>query len=154
MKRDLSGYSLISRLVLQNIGPVGNPGMPEAGYIPIPKKLAQRGVKDMLRISDGRMSGTASGAVVLHLAPEAGIGGPLAAVRDGDRIRLDVETRELTLLISPEEMATRLAEWRASPSAARSEAGKTERGYKGLYKRSVLQADRGADFDFLTAEGS
>lgn len=138
---------------MQNIGPVGNPGMPEAGYIPIPKKLARAGVKDMLRISDGRMSGTASGAVVLHVAPEAGIGGPLAAVRDGDRIRLSVEARELSLLVSAEEVATRLHEWGASPAAAGLEDGKKARGYRGLYRRSVLQADRGADFDFLTVDG-
>lgn len=155
MSRDRAKLTLklTSRLVLQNIGPVGSPGMPEAGYIPIPKKLAQAGVKDMLRISDGRMSGTASGAVVLHVVPEASIGGPLAVVQDGDRIRLDVETRQLDLLISAEEMATRLDRWRASTATAELEAKKKVRGYKGLYRRSVLQADKGADFDFLTSEG-
>ncbi|ORX34508.1 dehydratase family protein 2 [Kockovaella imperatae] len=130
-----------SVLVLQNIGPVGNPGMPEAGYIPIPKKLAQRGVKDMLRISDGRMSGTAGGAVILHVTPEAAVGGVLAIVQDGDRIKLDVETRRLDLLVSSQEIATRLTAWRSGV-----------RGYRGLYRRSVLQADKGADFDFLTGE--
>ena len=92
-------------LVLKNIGPKGAPGMPEAGYLPIPKKLARAGVKDMVRISDGRMSGTAAGTIVLHVTPEAAIGGPLAWVQSGDRIRLDVETRELMLLVSDEEMA-------------------------------------------------
>ncbi|MFP6689405.1 MAG: IlvD/Edd family dehydratase, partial [Alphaproteobacteria bacterium] len=98
-------------LVLRNAGPIGAPGMPEAGYIPIPKKLAQAGVKDMLRISDARMSGTAFGAVVLHLCPEAAVGGPLALVQNGDRIRLDVPARRLDVLVSEKELATRRAAW-------------------------------------------
>jgi dihydroxy-acid dehydratase len=140
--------------------------MPEAGYIPIPKKLAQRGVRDMLRISDGRMSGTASGAVVLHVSPEAAVGGPLAVVRSGDEIALDVEERSLNVLISEDEMRARLDGWRASWEGGSGEGGagdgggkespkqkqKRERGYRGLYKRSVLQAHKGADFDFLVAD--
>ena len=126
--------------------------MPEAGYIPIPKKLAQKGVKDMLRISDGRMSGTASGAVVLHVAPEAAVGGPLAIIKDGDRIKLDVETRQLNILISDEDIARRLEVWRSGPKAKGMAQAKEARGYKGLYRRTVLQADKGADFDFLVAE--
>ena len=128
-------------MVLQNIGPLGHPGMPEAGYIPIPRKLAEQGVKDMVRISDGRMSGTASGAVVLHIAPEAAAGGPLWAVRDGDTITIDVETRSLHLGISDEELENRLKAFRPLEVA--------ERGYKRLYQQNVLQADTGADFGFL-----
>lgn len=115
--------------------------MPEAGYIPIPKKLAQKGVKDMVRISDGRMSGTASGAVVLHVAPEAAVGGPLWAVRDGDVIELDVERRRLHLNVPDVELQRRLNTFQALATA--------DRGYKKLYQNSVLQADKGADFDFL-----
>lgn len=125
--------------------------MPEAGYIPIPKKLAREGIKDMLRISDGRMSGTASGAVILHVSPEAAVGGPLAIVRDGDMIKLDVEARSLILDIPEEEIKQRLGEWSARTLASREEVQR-ERGYRGLYKRSVLQADQGADFDFLRAD--
>jgi dihydroxy-acid dehydratase len=129
-------------LVLKNIGPKGAPGMPEAGYLPIPKKLARAGVKDMVRISDGRMSGTAAGTIVLHVTPEAAIGGPLAWVRSGDRIRLDVERRELALLVSDEEMARRRRDHPVSaPTAAR--------GYLRLFLESVTQADQGVDFDFL-----
>src|SRR6478672_11364262 len=95
-------------LVLKNIGPKGAPGMPEAGYIPLPRKLARQGVKDMVRISDGRMSGTAFGTIVLHVTPESAIGGPLAHVRNGDRIRLSVERRELSLLVPAEELTTRM----------------------------------------------
>ncbi|KLT42472.1 dehydratase family protein 2 [Cutaneotrichosporon oleaginosum] len=143
-----------SILVLQNIGPVGHPGMPEAGYTPIPKKLARAGVKDMLRISDGRMSGTASGAVVLHVAPEAAVGGPLAAVRDGDEIELDVETRRLHLDVEEGEIQRRLGEWAARQGRGRVGRERPRRGYEALYDQRVLQADRGADFDFLTAEGN
>jgi dihydroxy-acid dehydratase len=129
-------------LVLKNIGPKGAPGMPEAGYLPIPRKLARAGVKDMVRISDGRMSGTAAGSIVLHVTPESAIGGPLAWVRSGDRIRLDVEARELRLLVSDEEMARRRkAQPVSEPKAAR--------GYLKLFLQSVTQADRGVDFDFL-----
>jgi dihydroxy-acid dehydratase len=135
---------MVYRLVLQNIGPLGHPGMPEAGYLPIPKKLAQRGLKDMVRISDGRMSGTASGAVVLHIAPESAVGGPLAIVRDGDMVSLDVEKRRLELQISVEEIRSRLARWKTKTPVEK-------RGYRKLYKESVTQADSGADFDFLRA---
>ncbi len=129
-------------LVLKNIGPKGAPGMPEAGYLPIPKKLARAGVKDMVRISDGRMSGTAAGTIVLHVTPESAIGGPLAWVRSGDRIRLDVAARELVLLVSDAEMAKRRA---ANPV----KEPRAERGYLKLFLESVTQADRGVDFDFL-----
>ncbi|MGY8526669.1 IlvD/Edd family dehydratase [Paracidovorax citrulli] len=133
-------------LVLRSIGPKGAPGMPEAGYIPIPRKLARQGVKDMVRISDGRMSGTAFGTVVLHVTPESAIGGPLACVRTGDRIRLSVQRRELSLLISDEELQQRLAALpQTTPSAGR--------GYLKLFLQSVTQADKGVDFDFLRAEG-
>lgn len=131
-------------LVLKNIGPTGAPGMPEAGYLPIPMKLARAGVKDMVRISDGRMSGTAAGTIVLHVTPEAAIGGPLAHVRNGDRIRLSVAGRELSLLISDEELAARAA---ASPVTRPS----AERGYRKLFLQTVTQADQGVDFDFLRA---
>jgi dihydroxy-acid dehydratase len=129
-------------LVLKSIGPKGAPGMPEAGYMPIPRKLARAGVKDMVRISDGRMSGTAAGTIVLHVTPESAVGGPLARVRNGDRIRLSVARRELTLLVSDAELARRAAESPISPPSA-------ERGYLKLFLQSVLQADQGVDFDFL-----
>ncbi len=129
-------------LVLKNIGPKGAPGMPEAGYLPIPKKLARAGVKDMVRISDGRMSGTAFGTIVLHVTPEAAAGGPLAHVRSGDRIRLSVAKRELALLVSADELARRAAAQPVAPPFA-------ERGYLKLFLESVTQADQGADFDFL-----
>jgi len=129
-------------LVLKNIGPKGAPGMPEAGYLPIPRKLAQAGVKDMVRISDGRMSGTAFGTIVLHVTPESAIGGPLAYVRNGDRIRLSVQNREISLLVSSDEMDRRAAEHPVVEPRA-------ERGYRKLFLQSVLQADRGVDFDFL-----
>ena len=131
-------------LVLRNIGPLGAPGMPEAGYIPIPKKLARAGVKDMVRISDGRMSGTAAGTIVLHVTPESAIGGPLAQVRSGDRIRLSVKNREIALLVSDEELARRTRE---NPVTA----PKAARGYRKLFLQSVTQADTGVDFDFLRA---
>jgi dihydroxy-acid dehydratase len=118
--------------------------MPEAGYIPIPMKLARAGVKDIVRISDGRMSGTAFGTIVLHVTPESGIGGPLAQVRNGDRIRLSVQKREISLLISDEELAKRMKDNPiTSPTA--------ERGYKKLFLDTVTQADQGVDFDFLRA---
>ncbi len=134
-------------LVLRNIGPAGAPGMPEAGYLPIPKKLARAGVKDMVRISDGRMSGTAAGTVVLHVTPEAAVGGPLAYVRTGDRIRLSVSRRELAWLVSQEEIERR----RASTPVTRPSA---PRGYRKLFLDTVTQADRGVDFDFLRADRS
>lgn len=131
-------------LVMQNAGPVGGPGMPEAGFIPIPRKLLKQGVRDMVRISDARMSGTAFGTIVLHVAPEAAVGGPLAAVRTGDQIELDVQNRSLNLLVPQEEIEARLREWKAPTPAY-------QRGYGWLYLKHVLQADRGCDFDFLTA---
>ena len=132
-------------LVLKNIGPKGAPGMPEAGYLPIPQKLARAGVKDMVRISDGRMSGTAFGTIVLHVTPESAIGGPLAHVRSGDRIRLSVKNREISLLVSAEELAKRgIDNPIVEPAAAR--------GYRKLFLQTVTQADKGVDFDFLRAE--
>ncbi|UPT86976.1 dihydroxy-acid dehydratase [Bradyrhizobium barranii subsp. apii] len=128
-------------LILQNAGPHAA-GMPEAGYLPIPRKLARAGVKDMLRISDARMSGTAFGSIVLHVAPEAAIGGPLAAVRSGDRIRLSIANKTIDLLVEDAEVKRRLADHRPPPTPAR--------GYKSLYRRTVLQAPDGCDFDFLT----
>ncbi len=131
-------------LVLKNIGPKGAPGMPEAGYLPIPRKLARAGVKDMVRISDGRMSGTAFGTIVLHVMPESAIGGPLAFVQTGDRIRLSVSQREIALLVSDEELARRQE---ARPVVA----PKADRGYRKLFLETVTQADKGVDFDFLAA---
>jgi dihydroxy-acid dehydratase len=133
-------------LVLKNIGPRGAPGMPEAGYLPIPRKLARRGIKDMLRISDGRMSGTAAGTIVLHVTPEAASGGPLAWVRTGDRIRLDVETRQLSLLVPAEELEQRQRAQPITPPRA-------ARGYLKLFLDHVTDADQGVDFDFLRARG-
>lgn len=130
-------------LVLKNIGPKAA-AMPEAGYLPIPKKLAAQGVKDMVRVSDGRMSGTAFGTIVLHVTPEAAIGGPLAWVQTGDRIRLSVRERCIEWLVSDEELAMR-------QNAKPVQVPVAERGYAHLFKKTVLQADRGADFDFLTA---
>jgi len=129
-------------LVLKNIGPKGAPGTPEAGYMPIPKKLAVRGVKDMVRISDGRMSGTAFGTIILHVTPEAAIGGPLAYVRNGDRIRLSVGERSISLLVSDEELEAR-RQSQELPSCS------AERGYAKLFMDTVTQADKGVDFDFL-----
>jgi dihydroxy-acid dehydratase len=129
-------------LVLQNAGPVGGPGMPEAGAFPIPRKL--QGVRDMVRISDARMSGTAFGTVVLHVSPEAAVGGPLALVRSGDSICLDADRRRLDLLVEAAVLEARRAEWRP-PEKAR-------RGYGWLYERHVQQAHLGADFDFLRHE--
>jgi len=130
-------------LVLTNAGPKGAPGMPEAGYIPIPKKLAQAGVKDMVRISDARMSGTAFGTIVLHITPESAVGGPLGLVRDGDLIRLDVEAREIALLVDEAELERRKSEWQPPAHLAQE-----SRGYRHLYLTTVLQADEGCDFDF------
>ncbi|RFB68012.1 MULTISPECIES: IlvD/Edd family dehydratase [unclassified Herbaspirillum] len=131
-------------LVLKNIGPKGAPGMPEAGYIPIPRKLARAGVKDIVRVSDGRMSGTAFGTIVLHVTPESAIGGPLAYVRNGDRIRLSVSSREIALLVTDEELARRAQETPLVIPTA-------ERGYAKLFLDTVTQADQGVDFDFLRA---
>lgn len=129
-------------LVLKNIGPKGAPGMPEAGYIPIPRKLARAGVKDIVRISDGRMSGTAFGTIVLHVTPESAVGGPLAHVHNGDRITLSVARRELTLQVGDEELARRAREQPVAVPTA-------ERGYRKLFLTTVNQADQGVDFDFL-----
>ncbi|MAU97909.1 MAG: dihydroxy-acid dehydratase [Fulvimarina sp.] len=132
-------------LVLKNAGPVAT-GMPESGYLPIPRKLAEQGVKDMVRISDARMSGTAFGTIVLHISPEAGIGGPLAAVRNGDRIRLSVAEKRIDLLVPEEEVARRLAAFEPRPLP--------ERGYRALFAQSVLQAEEGCDFGFLVPRES
>ena len=129
-------------LVLQNAGPKGAPGMPESGYIPIPKKLAQAGVKDMVRISDARMSGTSYGTCVLHVAPESWVGGPLAFVQDGDMIELDVHGRRLHLDVSDAELNARRAAW-VPP------ARKFERGFGAIYAEHITQADKGCDFDVL-----
>ena len=130
-------------LILQNAGPKSDAAMPEAGYLPIPKKLARVGVKDMVRISDARMSGTAYGTIVLHVTPEAAVGGPLALVKNGDRIKISVKNRSLDLLISEEEMQNRLKKLHIKSPP------KYHRGYKKLYYDTVLQADGGCDFDFL-----
>jgi dihydroxy-acid dehydratase len=131
-----------SVLVLQHAGPVGGPGMPEWGMLPIPKKLLEAGVRDMVRISDARMSGTAYGACVLHVAPESAVGGPLALVRDGDPISLDVPGRRLSLDVPEDELARRRAAWTPRPVIY-------PRGYGWLYSRHITQANEGCDFDFL-----
>ena len=135
-----------SFLILQNAGPTSEAAMPEAGYLPIPRKLAAQGVKDMVRISDARMSGTAYGTIVLHVAPDAASGGPLSLVRDGDRIRLSVRDRCLDLLVDEAILSRRRKE-----SADEMSAPQPQRGYARLYQTSILQADEGCDFDFLTA---
>jgi len=133
-------------LVLQNAGPRSGTGMPESGYLPIPKKLAQRGVKDMVRISDARMSGTAFGTVVLHVTPEAAAGGPLTLVRNGDRIRLSARNKRIDLIVETAELDARRLTLRPAGELAR-------RGYASLYQRHVLSATEGCDFDFLRADG-
>ncbi|MGU3362726.1 IlvD/Edd family dehydratase [Methylobacterium sp. M6A4_1b] len=134
-------------LVLQNGGPKGAPGMPEAGYLPIPKKILARGIKDMVRISDARMSGTAFGTIVLHITPESAVGGPLGLVRTGDRIRLDTAGRRIDVLVDGAELEARRA---ALGPARRPDWAR--RGYARLFYETVLQADEGCDFDFLRAE--
>src|SRR5438067_1595776 len=129
-------------LVLQNAGPHSSDYMPEAGYLPIPKKLAQRGVKDMIRISDARMSGTAFGTIVLHITPDAASGGPVGLVRSGDRIRLSVKERRIELMVEEAQLKARAA-------AAKSAQVKPDRGYAKLYAQEILGADEGCDFDFL-----
>ena len=131
-----------SVLVLQNAGPLGAPGMPEWGQLPIPKKLLRKGIRDMVRISDARMSGTSYGTCVLHVAPEAHVGGPLALVRDGDMIALDVGARKLELKVSDEELARRRKAWQPRPAYY-------PRGYGALYARHITQANLGCDFDIL-----
>jgi dihydroxy-acid dehydratase len=129
-------------LVLQGVGPVGGPGMPEVGNFPIPGKLLQQGVRDMVRISDARMSGTAYGTIVLHVAPESAVGGPLALVRDGDEIELDIAARRLHLCLGEAELERRRANWN-------QESATIVRGYGHLYLEHVNQAPLGCDFDFL-----
>jgi len=131
-----------SVIVLKHAGPQGAPGMPEWGQLPIPKKLLAEGVRDMLRISDARMSGTSYGACVLHVAPESFVGGPLEFVRDGDVIELDVDARKLHLHVSDDELARRRAAWKAPQP-------KFTRGFGALYQSHITQADQGCDFDFL-----
>ncbi len=133
-------------LVMRNAGPQGGPGMPEWGFLPLPRKLLQRGIRDMVRLSDARMSGTAFGTVVVHVTPESASGSPLAAVRDGDIIELDVPNRRLDLLVDEREVQRRLAE--VPPQKPHF-----TRGYGAMYSRHVMQADKGCDFDFLRAEG-
>jgi dihydroxy-acid dehydratase len=133
-----------SVLLLQNAGPLGGPGMPEWGMLPIPRKLLRQGVRDMVRISDARMSGTAYGACVLHVSPESFVGGPLAFVHDGDLIELDVASRKLNLQVSDDELARRRSAWKPQPPPY-------QRGFGALYAAHVTQADRGCDFDILEA---
>jgi dihydroxy-acid dehydratase len=135
-------------LVLQNAGPTSDYAMPEAGFLPIPKKLLAQGIKDMVRISDARMSGTAYGTIVLHVAPEAAVGGPLALVKTGDRIKLSVANRQLDLLVDEAELAERRKAFEAERDAALKP---TYRGYDQLFRSTVLQAPDGCDFDFCKA---
>jgi dihydroxyacid dehydratase/phosphogluconate dehydratase len=132
-------------MVLRNAGPVGGPGMPEWGMLPIPKKLLLQGVRDMVRISDARMSGTSYGACILHVAPEAYIGGPLAAVETGDMIEVDVEAHSIRLDVPEGEIAARLSSYRPKPRHF-------ERGYVRLHAAHVQQADQGCDYDFLQGD--
>ncbi|MEU5925025.1 L-arabinonate dehydratase [Streptomyces antimycoticus] len=141
------GITEDSVLVLRNAGPLGGPGMPEYGMLPIPDHLLKRGVRDMVRISDARMSGTSYGACVLHIAPESYVGGPLALVRDGDQITLDVAARVLRLEVDDAELARRRARWTAPPP-------RYERGYGALYQEQMTQADTGCDFRFLARPGA
>jgi dihydroxy-acid dehydratase len=136
-----------SVLVLQNAGPLGGPGMPEWGMLPIPKKLLDRGVRDMVRISDARMSGTAYGTCVLHVSPESYVGGPLAVVRDGDAITLDIPGRRLELLVTETELDRRRSEWKRPAATG-------ERGYMAIYRERVTQAHEGCDFDFGRKDGA
>jgi len=131
-------------MVLKNVGPRGYPGMPEVGNMPLPKKLLEKGVVDMVRISDGRMSGTAFGTAILHVAPESAIGGPLALVKTGDEIELDVEKRKLHVCVSDEELQRRRSSWQ--PLSLSKEY---QRGYVSHYIKHVNQADTGCDLDFL-----
>jgi dihydroxy-acid dehydratase len=130
--------------VLQNAGPVGGPGMPEWGMLPIPRKLLKQGVRDMLRVSDARMSGTSYGGCILHVAPEAHVGGPLAWLRTGDRVRVSVSQRRIEMLVGDEELARRRAAWQ--PPAPRF-----ARGYGWMFAQHIRQANEGCDFDFLEA---
>jgi dihydroxy-acid dehydratase len=132
-------------MVLRNAGPQGGPGFPEWGMLPIPKALIKQGYRDMLRISDARMSGTSYGACVLHVAPESYVGGPLAFLKTGDIVRLDLEGRRLDMLVSDEELAARRAAWKAPER-------RFERGYGYMFSKHVTQADKGCDFDFLQSD--
>ena len=132
-------------LVLRNAGPQGGPGMPEWGMLPMPKVLVKQGHRDMLRISDARMSGTSYGACILHVAPEAFIGGPLALLKTGDTIRMDLEARTLDMLVDEDEIAARRASWVAPEP-------RFERGWGYMFQRHVGQADQGCDFDYLTTQ--
>jgi dihydroxyacid dehydratase/phosphogluconate dehydratase len=133
-----------SVLVLRGCGPVGGPGMPEWGMIPIPARLLAQGVRDMVRVTDARMSGTSFGTVFLHVAPEGAVGGPLALVADGDEIAVDSDAGRLDLLVEPGELARRRARWRPPASPHR-------RGWPALYRAHVTQAPKGCDLDFLEA---
>ncbi|MFE7650724.1 L-arabinonate dehydratase [Streptomyces phaeoluteigriseus] len=141
------GITADTVLVLRNAGPKGGPGMPEYGMLPIPDRLLKQGVRDMVRISDARMSGTSYGTCVLHVAPESYVGGPLALVRTGDSITLDVEARSLRLNVEDEELERRRAEWTPPPT-------RYERGYGALYNEQITQADTGCDFEFLARPGT
>jgi len=132
-------------LVLRGAGPQGGPGMPEWGMLPIPKKLVKQGVRDMLRVSDARMSGTSYGGCILHVAPEAHIGGPLALLRSGDRIRVSVSARSIDMLVSEQELARRRSNWTAPPA-------RFARGYGWMFARHIKQANEGCDFDFLESK--
>jgi dihydroxy-acid dehydratase len=134
-------------LVLRGAGPKGGPGMPEYGMLPIPRYLLAQGVRDMVRISDARMSGTSYGACVLHVAPESHVGGPLALVRNGDAITLDVAARTLRLEVGDDELARRRAAWQPPPP-------RFGRGYGALYREHVTPADQGCDFEFLARPGA
>jgi dihydroxy-acid dehydratase len=142
-----TGLTPESVMVLQNAGPLGGPGMPEWGMLPLPKRLLEQGVRDLVRISDARMSGTAYGACVLHVAPESFVGGPLALVQDGDEIELDVPARRLELRVDEAELGRRRAAWQPAPPPY-------ARGFGALFSRHVTQADKGCDFDFLEGTAS
>lgn len=135
-----------SVLVLRNAGPVGAPGMPEWGMLPIPKKLLEQGVRDMVRVSDARMSGTSYGTCILHVCPESHVGGPLSLIRDGDLVQLDVDAGLLNLEVAQDELMQRQSEHQAP-------GPHYERGYGALFSQHVLQADEGCDFDFLARPG-
>ncbi len=140
------GLTADSVLVLRGAGPIGGPGMPEYGMLPIPKYLLEAGVTDLVRISDARMSGTSDGTCVLHIAPESHLGGPLALVHTGDLVTLDVAARTLALEVDDAVLARRRAAWQPP-------APKFERGYGALYQAHITQADQGCDFDFLARPG-
>ncbi|MBB5855900.1 dihydroxyacid dehydratase/phosphogluconate dehydratase [Amycolatopsis umgeniensis] len=140
------GITEDSVLVLRGSGPLGGPGMPEYGMLPLPDHLLAKGIRDMVRVSDARMSGTGYGACVLHVAPESHVGGPLALVRDGDPITLDVPSRRLSLDVDDAELQQRRARWTTPPP-------RYERGYGALYSEHITQADEGCDFDFLARVG-